>query len=374
MFKKKFIHIVRDEKFIDSAWRDFERVRPGQNLFLIIGIPKKNQFLRFVKVRYVRPRIAWILAPFSNLFCKGVLFHSIGSVFEENIALRINPKVNVVWISWGYDLYPRINNLEQYLKPKTRKFFKSNFGRSKPAGVILESSFKNSFRNKPSDQLLLNRFNYIAPVLESEFDLLSLKYNISPSKYIRWNYLNIEEDIISLDPEFRIQGNSLLLGHSGSIWLNHLDALDQLDLLNISVDRIIIPCSYGDDDYIRFVKGELRRFRADKIHVLDEFLPYEQYISMIKSCKYLFIDTPRQIGLGNILFFLYYGGIVIVDETNPVVDWFDKMDFPLFKIDASRYVKVFGGDAATKEKLRSFWGYETKTILTSKLLNSIGYI
>lgn len=370
MFRKKFIHIVRDEKFIDSAIRDFERGSPGQNIFVIIGLRKKCTLLKSDKVRFIRPRIAWILAPFASAFSKAIVFHSIGNVFEENLILRIDPKVNVVWISWGYDLYPKIKAVEEYLKTKTRAYYESLSPNRNSNRPIFKDKFRRSFKLQPSEETLVNRIDFIAPVLKSEFALLSSKYKIPESKYIRWNYLNIEEDILSNNPEFKIEGESLLLGHSGSVWLNHIDSLDQLEYLKIPFDELIIPCSYGDQKYISFLKKTLKEYSKVKIRILDDFLPYADYISIIKSCRYLFIDSLRQIGLGNILFFLYYGGIVIISEENPITIWFKEMGFFYSKIGDTDFLKIKGGHDI-KGKLLSFWGYDAKLVLTMKFLNSI---
>lgn len=370
VFNKKFIHIVRDEKFIDSAFRDFEEAAPNQNLFLIIGVKKSFTYIKSAKVFFVRPRMAWVLASYSHFFAKAIIFHSVGSVFEENLLLKINPKTNIVWISWGYDLYPKLKNIEDFLLPITSSFFNSYSSPNRRIYDYSKSEFKNSFRIQASSIDLISRINFISPVLKSEFDLLSKSFSIENQKYLRWNYLTLEEDIISKNSEINISGKSLLLGHSGSIWLNHLDALEGLDQLDLEFDQIILPCSYGDERYISYLKESLKE-KSEKIQFIDYFLPYEEYVKVLEKCKFFFINTDRQIALGNILFFLYYGGYVVIRKNNPVVEWISELEIPFTDFDSSDFVLVKGGDSETKSTLLSFWGKETKRSLTNEFLIKI---
>ena len=371
MFKKKYIHIVRDEKFIDSAWRDFEEVASGQNIFLIIGLKSKLTYVKSSKILFLRPRIVWILAPFSFIFSKAVIFHSIESIFEENLILRINKKTNIAWISWGYDVYPKIKNVEEYLFDKTKEYYKSQPKSINKNYEYLKGEFKRSFKIKPSISILISRINFISPVLESEFYLLADKFGVDSNKYIRWNYLTLENDIISQNNKIKISGNSILLGNSGAIWLNHLDAIKELEQLELCFDKIIIPCSYGDNNYILYLANSLKD-KLNKIQLIDSFLPYEEYVKILKNCKYLLINTERQIALGNILFFLYYGGSIVIRKNNPIVIWLEELQIPFTTMGSSDFVLVKGGDLETKSTLLSFWGKETKRSLTIDYLIKIG--
>ena len=371
VFNKKFIHIVRDEKFIDSAYRDFEEAAPNQNVFLIIGLIKKLKFIKSAKVFFIRPRVLWLFAPLSHFFAKAVIFHSIGSVFEENLLLKINSKTNIAWISWGYDLFPRLKNIEEYLFPITKGFYNSYSYSNETINDQLNGNFKRSFKVKPSNIDLISRINFISPVLKSEFNLLSNSFIIENQKYLRWNYLSLEEDVISKNSEINISGKSLLLGHSGSIWLNHLDGLKELDQLDLEFDQIILPCSYGDERYISLLKESLKE-KSETIQLIDHFLPYEEYVKVLEKCKYFLINTERQIGLGNILFFLYYGGFVVIRKNNPVVEWMSELEIPFTELDSSDFILVKGGDLETKSTLLSFWGKETKRSLTIDYLAKIG--
>lgn len=369
-FRNFFFHIVRDEKFIDSAYRDFEVVAPNQNIFLIIGPKKPLTYIKSAKIYFVRPRIVWIFAPFSHLFSRAIIFHSIGSIFEENLILRINSSTKIAWISWGYDLYPRIKNIEEFLLPKTKKFFRSISSPRTKLKSDLKSDFKNSFKVEPSNSKLMSRIDFISPVLKSEFDLLSEKFNIPSSKYLRWNYLTLEEDVIRKEPKMNNSGKSLLLGNSGSIWLNHLDILDDLNSMNLDFDEVILPCSYGDREYISFMK-EIIKDKLQGVQLIENFLPYDKYIKILEKCKYLLINTERQIALGNILFFLYYGGSVIIRKNNPIVRWIEELDIPFNSMDNSEFISVNGGNEKTKTTLLSYWGKETKVYLTINFLSEI---
>ncbi|HCX76600.1 MAG TPA: hypothetical protein DHU93_15575 [Algoriphagus sp.] len=99
---------------------------------------------------------------------------------------------------------------------------------------------------------------------------------------------------------------------------------------------------------------------------------YEEYVKVLEKCKYFLINTERQIGLGNILFFLYYGGFVVIRKNNPVVEWMSELEIPFTELDSSDFVLVKGGDLETKSTLLSFWGKETKRSLTIDYLAKIG--
>lgn len=370
MFKKRFVHIVHDEKFIDSAFRDFEEVAPNQNIFVCIGLKKILSFIKHSKIYFVRPRLAWLLSPYSYFFAKAIIFHSVASIFEENLILRINIKTKVVWISWGFDLYPRINKLEEYLSKKTKDYFNSIPLTKVDSCFDQKVGFKKSFKVKLSDEIFISRIDFFSPVLKSEFELISDKFKIDANKYLRWNYLNLEEDIVLKNLDLEISGNSLLLGNSGSIWLNHVDALDELINLNLKFDKIVVPCSYGDVKYIDFLKMNLD-FKSKHVYFIDGFLPYREYVNILMSCKYIFINSERQIALANILFFLFYNGIVVIRKQNPIVQWAYEMRLNIILLDSSDFVMINGGDIETKNTLISYWGKEKKRSLTLSFIEKI---
>jgi hypothetical protein len=123
---KKIIHIVRDDKFIDSAINIFSHFSFFNQRYLWprqhITIQWINQIEK-IEIINTEKELVNIINGNADL----VILHSL--VIEPRYLLDINPEIKLIWISWGYDIYSdksiftgrKLLPMDLY-KPYTRKY------------------------------------------------------------------------------------------------------------------------------------------------------------------------------------------------------------------------------------------------------------
>ncbi|WP_113922801.1 TDP-N-acetylfucosamine:lipid II N-acetylfucosaminyltransferase [Cognataquiflexum aquatile] len=366
--KKKNLHIVRDEKFFDSAYRVFEEVEPGYNDFIIFGKKSKLFYIKSAKVRFLKPTYLYYFWPFLKWKYKSIIIHGLNSEFLKYFIIKNRKSVPVIWIGWGFDYSKYYDG--RLFKEKTNKLL-----------VEFENSDLEIIRNrllpflnkKVDDDLVMNNINFFAPVLENEFEFVSNYFPNHPISFLDWNYLTIEDDIIKGFENSIILGNNLLFGNSANPLNNHLDGFDDIKDFKIKFDNIICPLNYGDRNNKEKVINLGSDLYGNRFIPINGFLEYSEYVNNLLSCKYVFVNSLRQLAMGNIVLMLYLGAYVILDRRNPVYMYFKNQNIPIFCIE-----DVKNGELPElnvefiRNKLVKIWGRETMFKKTRTMLQSLG--
>ena len=128
--------------------------------------------------------------------------------------------------------------------------------------------------------------------------------------------------------------------------------------------KIIVPLSYGDPFYRKNLITRGKEILGDAFMPLVDFLPLDQYCSIVASCNVVVMNHLRQQALGNIGAALYQGAHVFLDPINPVYQFFkEKGAFVHSTQDlVSNYLPLTGlpDDQVAKNRsvLEGFWGHE----------------
>ena len=172
----KILHLVVDDKFIDSAVREFELVRPGVHEFLILDTQPPYRYVRSPSVRTVS-RAAWA-ERVARADVAAVVLHCL-SVEHQPLLREIPPGPKVIWIGWGYDYYGLVSDAfpEGLLLPKTTEVaaqLKGSTSSAEPGSMRSELSRARPYPEQVSadDQAALQRVDYFSPVLEDEHRLV----------------------------------------------------------------------------------------------------------------------------------------------------------------------------------------------------------
>lgn len=367
---KRFIHLVQDEKFIDFAFREFNEAGDQKHLFLIISLKQKQKFIKFSKVIFVHPRLFWFLVPFGKGYVKSFFFHSLPNNFYKNLILRIPDSIPIFWMSWGYDLIDIFGESDNYLKPKTKKIIpkKSQLSKSLQA----RGGYYNAFKFPPEAKAIVNRIDFISTVIKNEYEIISPNHFSKIPKWVSWNYFSIEEDVIKGFEDQVVMGNNILVGNSGNLWNNHLDAFDDLLEFKIPYSQVICPLSYGDQVYRNKVKEKGETIFGVNFITFYDFLDYPDYVKQILSCSHFFMNSKRQLALGNILLLLYLGSNVILDTSNPTYHFFNRNDIRVFSIEEAKSGTLERVDLdKTRKNLRRIWGKDSIRLRTNQLIKLI---
>ena len=98
----KIIHLLVDDKFIDSAIREFEAVSPGVHEYLLPAGQPPYRHLRSPLVQAVTREAC--LARMRQPDVAAVICHGL-PLSHLLMLLELPPGPTVIWLGWGYDYY-----------------------------------------------------------------------------------------------------------------------------------------------------------------------------------------------------------------------------------------------------------------------------
>ncbi|MBW4933798.1 TDP-N-acetylfucosamine:lipid II N-acetylfucosaminyltransferase family protein [Marinobacter sp. F4206] len=335
----RLLHLIKDEKFPDSAYEFFESVAPGQNTFMLAGTSEPIVYLQ--KIDPVRvPKYAFRSSKFIKSLDQydAIILHSLYA-FSLEVLARLNRRVPVVWIGLGYDYYDLLMSSPlELLKPETRAVQSPKTSKlwKAPALRINEMLGRALYPNASRKRKLVQKIDLFAPVLQSEYVLLKQALGEKPfPEYVRWNYGKIADLVDGrLGPEF-VTGKNILVGNSADPSNNQIDVFRILAETGIPAgSTVIVPLSYGDADYRKKVIKEGKRLLGDQFRPVTEFMAFDEYIELVSTCSSVIMNHIRQQAAGNVFIMLYLGAKVYLDASNPLYKEFENMGLKISSVDA----------------------------------------
>lgn len=331
MLRKKYLHCLHDDKFIDGAISLFEEDVRIENTYILFSRNPRQDSFRLIKnpkakIEYVDSFLNCV----SNFDV--VILHSLGSLPIELI-YRIPTPIKVVWLMWGYDFYNfRICNI-RLIGPLSRKTLTlRECARFIKSFILFNLVEKNSYKKT------LSRIDYFSGVFPYEYDLLIHleHYNSIKAKPIDFYYGSTDFFIPEV-PQREIDNRfiNVIIGNSGDFGNNTLEAFeilkDSLDSNN--VEKIIVPLSYGTNKlFIDKVKQKGKAIWGDKFMPLDTFLPLKEYLDVVSNCKVAVYFHERQQASDNVLMQLMYGAKVYMSETSLMYKYLKNMGFHIYSL------------------------------------------
>ena len=135
-------------------------------------------------------------------------------------------------------------------------------------------------------------------------------------QWVNWNFFGMDAGEDNNFKQNTAGLNTIFLGNSASPFNNHLDALEHLSDLTTDL-KIVAPLSYsGSDEYIQKVcVAGSKKFGKQFVPLLD-FLPMDEYYSLMENVKAAVFFNLRSQAAGNILWFLTNNIPVFMLEEN----------------------------------------------------------
>ncbi|RZM81179.1 hypothetical protein C3B51_09325 [Pseudoalteromonas rubra] len=293
--KYKFIHIVKNDKFINEFYNFIiENFPSEEHLFIyVVGEPESkftipeaenvinlnNQYKGLMKSL----RLSKILQP----HCDGaekIIFHSF---YAKDIVrfLFFNQKFlsKSYWVMWGVDLYNyslKISTIKSLLSYFIAKNLKGRF-----AGYITYLKEDYSIAEKKySAKGLFHECLMYPSNLYKEYDV----------KDNETNFINIQ------------------VGNSADRTNNHLEVLRKLLPYKEENIRIYVPLSYGSKENANQVIEQGLKWFGDKFIPLTEFMPFEEYLKLLGSIDIAIFNHKRQQAMGNTITLLGLGKTVYI--------------------------------------------------------------
>ena len=379
------LHFVTDEKFIDMASREFEAVAPGRNRFLMLAKPYKLRYIRNTAVEFVSRRACKRLLGKGDY--SGICLHNL---YSGSAVLRYLPAgKKVVWFGWGFDYYngplssPEVSR--SLFLPQTQALISQLKARSEVSPRLIARRLRGLLlKSMPArSRAPLERIDYFSPVLDVEFAMVKERNPWFRAEHVPWSYGTVEDDFSLPGGGVRATGTDLLVGNSSSAPNNHLEIFDWLrgrdDLGN---RKIIVPLSYGNEQYRVAVIAAGRELLGDRFVPLSEFQPIEQYLETVSRCGFVFMNHLRQQAVGTVVIALLAGAKLFLNASNPLFEWLRArgavvFDPALIRPDSSENALVFqplgeNEKQRNKEVVMAHWGREAQKEKTRKVVQLIG--
>lgn len=266
-------------------------------------------------------------------------------------------------IFWGFDLYNLKGSKKLYLDASSNDFDNPN------------SLFSNKLNSNEFENFIENRLNFVSTVIPNEFQILNSYFPSSKLRFCWFSYFDLEDDVLKgiNGIELKVTGNNLLFGNNASLWNNHLDGIEIIKSFSFDFEDVVCPLSYsGSDAYKTIV---LKRFQEEfngRFQPLLGVLKYSAYQNILSSCKFVFFNSKRQIGLGNLLFLLYLGSIVILNRQNPLFDFFNSNGIKVFSVEEAKNDSEFKFDLRkSRQHLQRLFGKDAVKTRTFSLIKTI---
>lgn len=325
--KLKLLHIVTDDKFIDGAISLFECDERVDNNYIIIGKECPFKYIKCEKVHFVSDSNALDAI---NRF-DAVVIHSLPAI-PLSIIGKINNHIKVVWFAWGYDIYEKPYNFipQNLYGPRTKKYLWLSF--------LKRTLFKIRKNEKEQEvkrfkEVFLRRIDYFSGVFPYEVDLLKQYHPLFHAQGVDF-YYGSTTFFIPEDPDTNIVHGkkNIIIGNSGNPTGNHLDALSSLSSVSLDNDtKIIIPLSYGGTDrYNLKVEKEFNKIAPGRVLILRNYMPFNEYIDIISSCRAAIFAHERQQASDNIFLQMMYGARVYLSESSYAYKYLKEIGFSIF--------------------------------------------
>lgn len=299
------IYSIRTIKMINDLTNGFNL---DEHLFVTAHQELYDKIHEYPNTELVRVENPISADVINNYIDRGEWFilHSLPPVEE---VFKINPKLwkKIIWRTWGHDTGieyikgEHYYNIKRYIKNKYFRFIVRHF---KVVGIA----------NLVDDVDISSRFGDV--------------------KMYPLGYLNPEKDEIleHIKNNFHKSDKTMniLLGHSGFPNDNHIKILESLKNYLSEDICIFLVMSYGDKNYISLVKEYVNKTFIDtkKIIIIEEFMPYKDYMEFLAKMDIAIFDGDRSYALGNIFALMYFEKKIYLNERGIIKKSFDMDNIP----------------------------------------------
>lgn len=328
------VHIATDEKFINSAYWQFNSIGEGEHIFYIL-LKNINEELRFVDLRKDMHLISSSvkeLKEFGKSLSKVDLVCFHGLDYHSSIVLNSLPKqTKVLWILFGFEVYnnPYLHDFKKNVGTRTFNYFLLMNIKSKIKG-LLKKRFRNLFyilkerTFSPYHEMLkaMKRANYCGVLYEEEFQLVKQKLG-TEIEFVKFCYYPIEKMIENGDA--RVSGDNILLGNSASYTNNHLEAFELLSQFELNLRKVITPLSYGNEFYKTEIEKKGKNILGKNFQPVIKFMPLHVYNNYIAQCSIVVMNHYRQQAVGNVLTMIWMGAKVYLDKRSTLYHYLTRI-------------------------------------------------
>lgn len=274
--------------------------------------------------------------------CDFLISHSLKSIFDILFIKNKNCK-KVLLRYWGGSLtgfkniedFSLLNIIKRILNDKFINKVKK-FGCIGIANIVDEIDLRKTYKEIPL---------YIMPYVPVE----TYKYIVRcKNNYCKHSQLNV------------------MIGHRGKKEGNHLEMIKLLEKYNKNNIKIYIPLSYGDKEYIKFLKSEIINKKNKNLIIIENFMETEDYIQFLNKMDICIFDGINSYALGNISILLSLGKTICLNDKSILKEAFDLEKIP--------YKRINDIDRMDYKEFSTLLEYDKKTVEKISIHNKEFYI
>jgi|TARA_B110000879_G_scaffold200440_1_gene274437 hypothetical protein len=332
---KKILHIFDPAIISQSTIELFDNLNFNQRYVVVALHPKKwtefTEKLSAVRIiDYHKDDVISILS--EEIKAADIIFAQALSYEKAKAINQVKDTSKVfIWGLWGYDLYNFVNYMK---KDSSSEDFKTNLKTNRGFVNKIKEYYTFNYVYKKAIQ----KIDICLFLLESDFNLLGsvVKQNA------QWRtacYQTID-NLIGGNKDYKITGNSILLGNSSTPSNRHKVVLDQLKKVENLDRKVITPLNYGDQEYKKDILEIGKNTLGVNFVPLTDFMPLEEYTSTIQDCSHVIMAHKRQQGFGTIMTTLYGGAKLYLSEISPFYSWLKKLGIAVYSIENELLVEL----------------------------------
>lgn len=303
-----FLHLIKsDPKFPPLIRKLFEAAMPGEHVYaLICDRGEASEPREGFHVVRAPEELRVLLRNVDRL--DGVILNGVlGKAYPY---LELFPEdIPMAWVVWGVELYEHLNESgASFHGPLTRQFF----GRTpveRLKSVVRPYYWILRGRSRQTGDVL-QRLSYVVTQLPAEFELVASCHPRAGLRHVQIPVVLLGDLVDKESDRQHAAGKNIQVGNSAHSSNNHLEAFEMLQGADLADRKVLVPLSYGDPEYRKFILTEGKKMLGDAFEPITDFLPLTDYLALMQSCSSVMMNQYRQQGLGNIIAALWRGAAV----------------------------------------------------------------
>lgn len=333
MTKYRILHITKDDKFFDGVYKSFETDERLENRAVLeVNQVEGYQYRRIKNVDRIRlVDRADMKAVLRQGEYDAVFFYSL-SMHQYDYFRWIPRDRKIIWWCWGFELYENSEGTTPFIpirlfQPQTaalRKMLRSDAHGWKH---LLKAHLLRHYRDYRRS-MIISRIDYFQPVIPLEYQLMR---NVKGFFAKEFYYPRCFRRKVDYSVRHSVDG-AILLGNSSSETNNHLDVWERVKNNIPYGRRVIIPLNYG---YMDYADAICKRIISDKhdLMFLRDFMPRDEYWSLIDGCSFAVFGVMRQQAMGNIFHCLAKGIKVFLYRDSLVYRFLKEWGYAVYAIE-----------------------------------------
>lgn len=306
-----YLHVFTDSPFIETIIAQCERIS-SQNRYVVFS--ESSNYAKSPKIEFFKSYKALKSTNFQARNYDRIFIHYLGGNAVDLIL--DNPGFpEYYWFLWGADGYSLIGDKLNIYLPKTASLAKSK----RPLKQIVKAWLLKMLRpGKEKKAEAVRQIKMCCTYVTGDFQLVQDAVG-SKMQQLVFAYLSTAE-LFKGDPDVALNLDfskklKVLMGNSLNPTNNHIEMIDFLnglpDAKNLSV---VMPASYGGSDHYKKSLLPYAKAQLDDIFFIENFMPYDEYMNVIKEIDVAVFFHIRQQGSNNALALLWLGKILIMRE------------------------------------------------------------